>query len=95
MALFSFYNVRKPRQFEHKPIYWDPDKEELEKRISDAQENRENIAATVADLEEMAEKAALTPEQREELNALRAKKDAVTPIKNAFFNKKTIYLDGS
>ena len=31
MALF--YNVRKPRQFEHKPIYWDPDKEELEKRV--------------------------------------------------------------
>ena len=33
MALFSFYNVRKPRQFEHKPIYCDPDKEELEKRV--------------------------------------------------------------
>lgn len=33
MALFSFYNVRKPRQFEHKPICWDPDKEELEKRV--------------------------------------------------------------
>ena len=33
MALFSFCNVRKPRQFEHKPIYWDPDKEELEKRV--------------------------------------------------------------
>ena len=26
MALFSFYNVRKPRQFNHKPIYWDPHK---------------------------------------------------------------------
>ncbi len=33
MALFSFYNVRKPRQFEHKPIYWNPHKEEMEKRI--------------------------------------------------------------
>jgi len=32
MALFSFYNVRKPRQYEHKPIYWDPRKEELEER---------------------------------------------------------------
>jgi hypothetical protein len=32
MALFSFYKVRKPRQFEHKPIYWDPRKEDLEKR---------------------------------------------------------------
>ena len=33
MALFSFYNVRKPRQYEHKPIYFDPRKEALEKRI--------------------------------------------------------------
>ncbi|MDR0430258.1 MAG: hypothetical protein LBH58_07265 [Tannerellaceae bacterium] len=32
MALFSFYNVRKPRQFEHKPIYWNPRKEALEER---------------------------------------------------------------
>ncbi|MDR0573654.1 MAG: hypothetical protein LBG96_06420 [Tannerella sp.] len=33
MGLFSFYHVRKPRQFEHKPIYFDPRKEALEKRI--------------------------------------------------------------
>jgi len=33
MALFSFYNVRKPRQFNHKPIYWDPRKEALDERI--------------------------------------------------------------
>ncbi len=33
MSLFSFYNVRKPRQFEHKPIYWDPKKEALEERV--------------------------------------------------------------
>lgn len=32
MALFSFYNMRKPRQFDHKPIYWDPHKEALEER---------------------------------------------------------------
>jgi len=32
MALFSFYKVRKPRQFEHKPIYYDPRKEDLEER---------------------------------------------------------------
>ena len=36
MALFSFYNMRKPRQFEHKPIYWDPHKEEMEARVSKA-----------------------------------------------------------
>lgn len=34
MALFSFYNMRKPRQYDHKPIYWDPHKEALEERIS-------------------------------------------------------------
>lgn len=32
MALFSFYSVRKPRQYSHKPIYWDPRKEALEER---------------------------------------------------------------
>jgi hypothetical protein len=32
MALFSFYNTRKPRQFTHRPIYWDPKKEEMELR---------------------------------------------------------------
>jgi hypothetical protein len=33
MAIFSFYNSRKPRQFNHTPIYFDPRKENLEKRI--------------------------------------------------------------
>ncbi|MDD4514913.1 hypothetical protein [Massilibacteroides sp.] len=32
MAVFSFFKVRKPRKFEHKPIYWDPRKEKLEER---------------------------------------------------------------
>lgn len=33
MGAFFFYNARKPRQFDHKPIYWDPRKEALEERI--------------------------------------------------------------
>ena len=33
MALFPFYNNRKPRQYSHKPIYWDPRKEALDERI--------------------------------------------------------------
>lgn len=28
-----FFNIRKPRKFEHKPIYLDPDKEALQKRV--------------------------------------------------------------
>ena len=34
MALFSFYNMLKTRQYDHKPIYWDPHTEALEVRIS-------------------------------------------------------------
>ena len=33
MAVFSFYKMRKPRRFEHKPIYYDPRKEALQERI--------------------------------------------------------------
>ncbi|MDR2914145.1 MAG: hypothetical protein LBV74_04845 [Tannerella sp.] len=52
MGLFSFYNVRKPRQFEHKPIYFDPRKEALEKRI-----HKVKVEMGVEDLD---------PEQRKE-----------------------------
>ena len=33
MALFSFYNMRKPRQYDHKPIYWVPHREAMEERV--------------------------------------------------------------
>ncbi len=36
MALFSFYKVRKPRQFDHKPLYYDPRKEAMEERVRKA-----------------------------------------------------------
>ena len=49
------------------------EREELTRRIADAKQNIENMAATIVDLEDMAEKASLTPEQREELAALRGK----------------------
>lgn len=32
MAVFSFFKTRKPRRYEHKPIYWDPQKEKAEER---------------------------------------------------------------
>ncbi len=59
------------------------EREELARRIEDAKQNIVNIAATIVDLEEMAEKAALTPQQREELNALRARKDAAVREKES------------
>lgn len=30
--MFKFNSVRKPRQFDHKPIYWDPEKDKQEER---------------------------------------------------------------
>lgn len=33
MALFPFYKARKPREFNHKPIYYDPRKEYLDDRM--------------------------------------------------------------
>jgi hypothetical protein len=32
MALFPFYSVRKPRQYDHKTIYYDPRKEAMQER---------------------------------------------------------------
>jgi hypothetical protein len=32
MGLFYFYNVRKPRQFDYKPLYYNPRKEAMEER---------------------------------------------------------------
>jgi hypothetical protein len=32
MGIFSFYNVRKPRQFDYKPLYYNARKEALEER---------------------------------------------------------------
>lgn len=33
MGIQSFFKQRRPRQFEHKLIYWDPKREELAKRV--------------------------------------------------------------
>jgi hypothetical protein len=32
MGIFSFYSVRKPRQFDYKPLYYNPRKEAMEER---------------------------------------------------------------
>ena len=52
MGFFSFYNVRKPRQFQHRPIYFDPRKEALEKRIHKA---KVELGVEERDLEESKE----------------------------------------
>lgn len=44
-----FYNQRRPRQFDHKPIYWDPEKERLEKRIQKVRKELEAAGEIEAD----------------------------------------------
>lgn len=34
MGIQSFFKQRRPRKFDHKPIYWDPKKEELAQRVA-------------------------------------------------------------
>lgn len=48
MGIFSFSNTRKPRKFNHIPIYWNPEKEKL-KELQDkhAAENNEASAYQV------------------------------------------------
>jgi len=52
MGVFSFYKMRKPRQFEHKPIYFDPRKEALEKRIHKV---KRELGVEEADYEQLKE----------------------------------------
>lgn len=33
MGIMSFYSMRKPRRFDHRPIYFDPRKEALDERV--------------------------------------------------------------
>ena len=44
MARFKFFNFVKPYQFEYRPRYWDPDREDLEKRLRAAEKRREAVA---------------------------------------------------
>ena len=57
------------------------ERRELTARVEEARVNAENLAAAVAELEVQAEQAALTPEQREELNGLRERREAETRFK--------------
>lgn len=41
MAGFKFFRVPKHQQFEYKPRYWDPRKEELQKRLADIEALRQ------------------------------------------------------
>ncbi len=49
MALLRFFKVPKHQQYEYKPRYWDPKKEELEERLRKAEERRgSNVEASKA-----------------------------------------------
>ncbi len=58
MAIGSFFKQRKPRQFDHKPIYYDQKKDELQKRIDrikqEVEESESNQEA-LKDLENLSE----------------------------------------
>ena len=45
MALFGGHYNRKPRQFEYRPLYYDPEKEERERKKA-ARAKQKSMAAT-------------------------------------------------
>lgn len=47
MALLKFFKLPKNQQYDYKPRYWDPDKEELQKRIREAEERKGSSAEAV------------------------------------------------
>ncbi len=42
MAMFRFFKLPRHRTFDYKPRYWDPEKEELEKRVKAVEKRNEN-----------------------------------------------------
>lgn len=52
MGFFFFYGNRKPRQYEHKPIYWDPNKEKLQERIDRIKRQLDEEDGKIATTEE-------------------------------------------
>ena len=48
-----FFNVRKPRKFRHEPIFWDPEKEALDKRINKVKREIGDVPEEEYDVEQM------------------------------------------
>lgn len=47
MALLRFFRVPKHQQYDYKPRYWDPKKEELEDRLKRIEQMQGNDAASI------------------------------------------------
>lgn len=47
MAVLRFFRVPKHQQYDYKPRYWDPKKEELEERLKQIEERKGNDAQAI------------------------------------------------
>ena len=47
MAMLRFFRMPKHQQYEYKPRYWDPKKEELQERLKRAEDRKGNSAEAV------------------------------------------------
>lgn len=87
MGMFSFYNLRKPRQFEHKPIYYDPRKEALEKRIHKAK-----VELGVEELDPEQRKEAIRGSFIEATTHLKKSKDKGDDVRNRVYKNMRLIL---
>ncbi|WP_152566768.1 hypothetical protein [Porphyromonas sp. COT-239 OH1446] len=81
MAIQGFYRQRRPRQFEHKPIYWDARKEELNRRVERIRQ--EMIASGEIDGELSSEQVELSEQERQ---ARLIGYDASKRVRGAFYH---------
>ena len=87
MGVFSFYKMRKPRQFDHKPIYFDPRKEALEKRIHKA---KRELGIEVADYGQLKEE--IKGSFIEGTSHLKKSKDRGDDIRNRVYKNMRLLL---
>ena len=91
MAKFFFYNNRKPRKFNYKPILFDPDedarKEKLQKRINAVKRER-----GVLEEEETKEKKDFKAEFVSQTKHLKKRQDRVESGRSSFISNNGILI---
>lgn len=91
MAKFFFYNNRKPRKFNYKPILFDPDEDERKERL----QNRINAVKKemgVLPQEEVKERKDFKAEFVSQTRHLKKRKDRVESGSNSFVSNNGILI---
>lgn len=91
MGVFFFYNNRKPRKFNHKPILYDPDedarKEMIEKRITAIKREMGELPP-----QEVSERKEFKSDFVSQTKHLKKRKERVESGKNSYIANNTVLV---